>query len=110
MASTNTLYSNVFGSKTLGQNSGSAHVVWAGTPTGTFTVWATNNPNASLSDDADWVEITSAVTGITNPSGSASKLLIRIPNTQPALMYRVKYVNSSGDGALQGYAYTPPGR
>lgn len=110
MASTNTIYSKQFGSDSVGQSGGSAHVVWSGDPTGTFTVWASNKANASEADDTDWVEITAAVTGITNPTGSASKLLIRIPNTQPALKYRLKYVNSSGTGSVQGYAYAPSGR
>lgn len=104
------VYSNVFGSDTVSQEVASAHLVWTGTPSGTFTVWASNKPEPSLADDTDWVDITTAVAGITNPAGAAGKLLVRVPNTAVALKYRVKYTNSASTGVLQGYGYAPSGR
>jgi len=80
----------------------SFHLVWTGTPTGTFTLWYSNVPNADASSDTDWVQDTTY--SPTNPAGSASKSFVTIGNLV-ANRVRLKYVNASGSGTLAGYAH-----
>lgn len=76
-------------------------LVWSGTPTGTFTLWATDKNQPSLADDTDWVQDTTF--SPTNPAGSASKMRDNVGNGV-ARFWRIKYVNSGGSGTLKGYA------
>lgn len=74
---------------------------WTGTPTGTFTLWATDRALPDLASDTDWVQDTTY--SPSNPSGSASKTRDNMGNAV-ARFWRIKYVNSSGSGTLTGYA------
>ena len=73
----------------------SIHSVYGGL-TGTITLWQSNIPNASLTDDTDWVENTDVT--FTALAG-ASKQFQNAGNAA-ALFYRVKYVHTSGTGDL----------
>lgn len=92
-----------YGIPMSGHHSGtwSLHLVWSGTPNGTFTLWESNVPNPDLTSDADWVQDTTF--SPTNPAGSASKMFDNVANGG-ARWWRVKYVNSSGSGTLKGFA------
>lgn len=83
------------------------HIVWTGTPTGTFTLWYSNKPDASLADDTDWVQ--DATFPASNPAGSASKAFVSATDVS-ALRCRLKYVNASGSGTIKCWAYTCNGR
>jgi len=83
------------------------HFVWTGTPTGTFTLWLSNKPDASAANDTDWVQDTSFPAS--NPAGSASKAFISVSSIA-ALRCRIKYVNASGSGTLVAWAYVSNGR
>lgn len=90
----------ISGNKTDGMG---LHLQWTGTPTGTFTLWMSDKPHPSLTDDADWVQDTGF--SPTNPAGSASKMRDDTSNAK-AKWKRVKYVNSGGSGVLYGWATT----
>jgi hypothetical protein len=95
---------NTYYSAAIGAVDGQAvsfHLVWTGTPTGTFTLWYSNKPGADASDDDDWVQDTTFAP--TNPAGSASKGFYTVGNLT-ALRARVKYVNSAGSGTLAAWA------
>lgn len=79
----------------------SFHLVWTGTPTGTFTLWYSNKPDADEADDDDWVQDTTFAP--TNPAGSASKGFYTVGNVT-AERVRLKYVNSAGSGTLLGWS------
>lgn len=79
----------------------SVHLVWSGTPNGTFTLWTSDVPQPSLADDTDWVQDTSF--SPTNPAGSAGKMMDFVGNGA-CRWWRIKYVNSSSTGTLKGYA------
>lgn len=99
VSGTNTYYSKPFGgAHSDGQ---SIHLEWSGTPTGTFTLWASDKPNPSETDDTDWVQDTTF--SPTNPAGSASKMMDTTSNMK-ANLKRIKYVNASGSGTLKGWA------
>lgn len=74
-------------------------LVWAGTPTGTF----------SLQESLDYNPVTQVGTwfddgaGITGPSGSAGSAMINLMNRAPAF-YRVVYTRTSGTGTLNVWA------
>jgi hypothetical protein len=99
VSSTNTYYSDAFAARD--GRAVSFHLVWTGTPTGTFTLWYSNKPNADASSDSDWVQDTTF--SPTNPAGSASKGFYTVGNLC-AERIRVKYVNASGSGTLIGWA------
>ena len=105
VSGTDTFYSDLIAGGPAGLDGFSLHLVWTGTPTGTFTLWASDRPDASLTDDTDWVQFTTGIT-FTNPAGSASKGLYEVGNAR-SLKYRVKYVNASGTGTLSAWAHAP---
>lgn len=100
VSSTNTYYSRAVHPGDAGAVSFQAS--WTGTPTGTITVWATDKPDADLSNDNDWIQVTDT---LTDPAGSASKT--RQDITCRATAVRLKYVNASGSGVLFAYANLP---
>lgn len=100
----NTYYSRPFAARD-GQPV-SFHLVWTGTPTGTFTLWYSNKPNADEADDDDWVQDTTWVA--TNPAGSASKAFHTVGNLV-AERVRLKYVNSASSGAIEAWAVVAKG-
>ena len=77
----------------------SLHCVYGGL-TGTLTLWQSNIPDPSLTDDTDWVENTDVT--FTALSG-AGKQFINAGNAA-AYKYRVKYFHGSGTGDLDVYA------
>lgn len=93
VSSTNTYYSAYVkqeGSGALGLES-----VFTGTPTGTVTLWYTNNPRAVETTDNDWIQ-DSTFTAV-NPAGAAAKSFHTVGNLA-AVRVRLKYVNASGTG------------
>lgn len=106
VTSTNTYYSDPV---TIDGETASVHLVWTqtvATLTGTFTLWYSNKPNADLANDTDWVQDT------TFPAPSVSgtgKAFINI-SAVGASKVRLKYVNATGSGTLQCWAYTSNGR
>lgn len=96
---TSTYYSTVWkGDRDFGLT-----VVTSGTLTGTWTLWATDNPNASEADDTDWVDSSSHADFVeTNPAGSTTKWRVNSVLMRAAKL-RLKYVNASGTGTLYAY-------
>lgn len=94
VSSTNTAYSEVFAPRV---NSWGFHFQWTGTPTGVITLWRSNKPQPVLTDDNDWVQVTTFTP--TNPAGAAGKYSDEI-NFTNFKYYRFKYVNASGSGTL----------
>lgn len=89
-----------------GRNPFGATIVTTGTLTGTWTLWATDNPNASLTDDTDWVDMSSHADFVeTNPAGSTTKWRINSTGLRAAKL-RLKYVAGSGSGT--GTVYVTP--
>lgn len=99
VSSTTTYYSEIFAAR--GTSPVSIHLVWSGTPTGTFTLWYSNKPVPGLAADTDWVQDTTWAP--TNPAGSASKAFYTLGNLT-ATRVRLKYVNASGSGNILGWA------
>lgn len=82
-------------------------VVTSGTLTGTWTLWATDNPNASDADDTDWVDMSAHAEFVeTNPAGSATKWRVNSYQLR-AGKFRLKYVNASGTGSIYAYVTLP---
>ena len=104
VSSTNTYYSDAIN---IDGEAVSWHFVWTGTPTGTFTLWYSNKPDASAADDTDWVQDTGFPAS--NPAGSASKAFIQVAGAA-GLRVRLKYVNASGSGTIKCWAYICNGR
>lgn len=73
---------------------------FTGTPTGTLTLWYSDEDDPALATDTDWVQDTTWVP--TNPAGSAIKTLYVVSGLR-AKWARVKYVNASGTGTIFGY-------
>lgn len=84
----------------------SLHVVWTGTPTGTFTLQVSNKPNPNEANDTDWVTSTEVV--VVNPAGSASQFLVST-TASPHMKKRLKYVNSASSGTITGFVTVPHG-
>jgi hypothetical protein len=84
----------------------SLHVIWTGTPTGTFTLQVTDKPSPTETTDADWV--TSTEVAVVNPAGVASQFLVSTVSS-PHMKRRLKYVNSAGSGVLTGWVTVPHG-
>lgn len=101
VSGTNTYYSAPISGKQA--DGAGIHLQWTGTPTGTFTLWCSDKPHPSLTDDSDWVQDTAF--SPTNPAGSASKMRDDTSNAK-SKWKRVKYVNASGTGTLYGWATT----
>lgn len=80
------------------------HVQYTGTPTGTLTLWMSDKPLPSETDDADWVQDTGF--SPTNPAGAAGKFRDDTSNAK-AGWKRLKYVNASGSGTLFAWVNTP---
>lgn len=99
---TNTYYSDVWSGKFA--DVWDIMLQWTGTPTGTFTLWATDKGDPGLADDSDWVQETSFTP--TNPAGAAGKMRDNAANAT-GRKWRLKYVNSAGSGTLFGWANTP---
>jgi hypothetical protein len=92
MASTNTIYSQIF-EKSRMDNVG-LEVAWSGTPTGTLTVLVSNS-------GINWPSLTFNPV-LAQPSGSAGTMFIDM--TQLACKYvLLQYTNSSGSGTLNIY-------
>lgn len=104
VSDTSTYYSDAI---TVDGEAVSWHIVWAGTPNGTFTLWYSNKPDAAVATDTDWVQDTSFPA--TAPAGSASKVFISASQTT-ALRARLKYVNASSTGTIEAWAQTAMGR
>lgn len=88
-------------------------MVWTGTPTGTFSLWRTNRPDANQDGTADtgWDQVPTAEVDFTGkqPAGSASQSFIEISRVS-AWKYRLKYVNASSSGNIWCYVHIPPAR
>lgn len=92
MASTNTLYSQIVDVSMM-DNIG-LEVTWTGTPTGTFTVNASNS-------GSNFYPLTFNPV-LTQPSGSGSGYVIDL-TAYPFKYILLQYVNSSGTGSLTVY-------
>lgn len=102
VSGTNTYYSNQWtGSDADGYG---LQVEWSGTPTGVFTLWASDKPTPSEADDTDWVQDTAFVP--VNPAGAAGKFRDEAFNAK-ARRKRLKYVNASGTGTIMAWASVP---
>lgn len=94
VSSTNTYYSQLIS----GSRVCSIAVQWTGDPTGTLTLWGSNKNEPILSSDADWYQITDA---LTDPAGTASATHENFVDKN-SKWKRLKYVNASGSGTLTG--------
>lgn len=71
--------------------------------TGTWTLWASDNPNASATDDTHWVDSSAHAEFVeTNPAGSATKWRVNSTLLRAAKL-RLKYTNATGTGNLFAY-------
>ena len=102
-----TVYSNVF--YVTSSNMASFHLVVdddASSLAITVTLWASNKPNPSLTDDTDWVQMTSShgYDGLPNgnPTGGDTKDLVDLGNLGAAV-YRFKFERTAGSGTLDGW-------
>lgn len=78
----------------------SLHLQWTGTPTGDFTVWRTNKPDANPLTDADWSQdLSFGTSGVLATGGVANNNSVSAQNAKNKL-WRVKYVNASGTGTV----------
>lgn len=104
---TSTYYSDVWvGNTDFGL---SVFATSASSLTGTWTLWATDNPKASLTDDTDWVDMSSHSDVVeANPAGASAKWRVNGVNLR-AYKFRLKYVNASGTGTLYAYVSFPKG-
>lgn len=91
-----TFYGQAVGGSGAGQ---SIHLRWTGTPTGTFTLWYTNKKDPDFTTDTDWTQDTSST--LANPAGAAGSTFMDTFNSN-ARLRRVKYVNTSGAGVIEG--------
>lgn len=82
----------------------SLHMVTTGTLTGTETLWYSNRPAPSLSNDDDWFE--DADFDPTDPAGSATEWGVTAGNCK-FRWARVKYAHTSGSGILYGFVALP---
>ena len=107
--SNTTVYSNVF-TVPLGSVF-SMHLVWTETTAtyaSTVTLWASNKKNASVDDDADWVEMTSdygfdGFPGLTAGAlGTSGKDFADVGNSG-AISYRLKFVRTGGAATINCY-------
>lgn len=98
-SSTNTYYSKPW----KGDVDFGLTVVTSGTLTGTWTLWATDNPNASEADDTDWVDMSAHADFVeANPAGAATKWRVNSTLLRAGKL-RLKYVNASGEGNIYAY-------
>jgi len=102
VSSTNTAYSDMWSGESA--DGYGLTVTFSGTPTGTFTLWMTDNPSPGLANDTDWVQDTTFVP--TNPAGAAGKFRDDGGNAK-AYRKRLKYVNASGSGTVIAYVTVP---
>lgn len=103
LSGTDTFYSDVLDCSH--SSAGSFQVEWTGaTPVVTETVWASNKPNPDLSDDSDWVDVTSTIAAV-NVTGNSGKGMVDIPPAENLYdKYRLKFVNASGTATVTIYA------
>lgn len=74
-----------------------------GTLTGTWTLWASDNPNASETDDTHWVDTSTHADFVeSNPAGSATKWRVNSTLIRAAKL-RLKFVAASGAGTIYAY-------
>jgi hypothetical protein len=66
----------------------------------TATIWASNKDNPDLTDDTDWVEVTSLLTAPTI-SGTGKSYIVIEPADGVFDKYRVKCVRSGGAGTIR---------
>lgn len=98
VSGTNTYYSDAM-SGTNADGFG-LQLQWTGTPTGTFTLWMSDDEFPNFSSDTDWVQDTSFAPS--NPAGAPGNMRDDVANAK-ARWKRVKYVNASGTGVLKGW-------
>lgn len=98
---TNTYYSQMFSGAT--EPGYGLQVIFAGTPTGTFTLWFSNKDKPDETNDNDWVQDTTFVP--TNPAGAGGKFWDDAVNAN-AFRKRLKYVNASGAGTVSAFVST----
>jgi hypothetical protein len=79
---------------------GSIHLQWTGTPTGTFSLWSSNDAAAELDTDVGWIEET-GISVPAQPAGSAGATMVHIFHSG-ARWLRVKYAHTSGTGSIRG--------
>lgn len=91
-----TFYGQAVGGSGSGQ---SIHLRWTGTLLGTFTLWYSNRKDPDLTTDTDWVLDSSST--LANPAGAAGATFMDTFNSN-AKLRRLKYVNTSGAGILDG--------
>lgn len=97
-----TVYSELIGGEA---SDGYAMTIFTtGTLTGTFSLFVTDKMFPDLTNDNDWVADAAFVP--VNPAGAAVKFRDDAGNAKGAFK-RVKYVNASGTGTLQGFVTTP---
>jgi hypothetical protein len=104
VSSTTTYYSQPVTQS--GNGALSLHCVFAGTMTGTLTLWLSNKPNADRTSDTDWVQDTTFTA--VSPAGAASKSFYTVGNLA-GVSVRLKYVNASGSGTWNAWAKVSTG-
>lgn len=93
MSSTNTVYSNILGIRQT--DSQGLEVNWTGTPTGTISIMVSNS-------GINFYALT-FVPVLAQPAGSAGGYVIALQQIPFQYMF-IRYVNSSGAGALTVYS------
>jgi hypothetical protein len=101
MASTNAIVSQPINMEDI-DNVG-LETDWTGTPTGTFSLEASNQYDPETNPNATFKAVTLA-SAPANPAGSASGWLLDL-NQIPFRWVRLRYTNASGTGTLQSYAF-----
>lgn len=101
---TGTVYSTPWNASMMTVN-WAAQIAWTGTLSGTITLWYSNQPNPSLTDDTGWTQapagdFTAIATGGAAGSSVAS-------GTKPFRWIRFKYTHTSGTGYLSGNVNQP---
>ncbi len=102
--STVTYYSEIWSGGGQGY---SLRVNYAGTPTGTTTLWEANKTFPDLTSDTDWTDVSASVT-VVSPAGSATSFSADVATGRGRRM-RLKYINASGSGTIEAHV-TPHGR
>lgn len=77
----------------------SMQAFWTGTPAGALTLWSSDKPDPSVSDDSDWDVMTEDPA---DPAGSASKATTVIADLKHRWVM-LKYVPSTGSGTITTY-------
>jgi hypothetical protein len=78
------------------------HLIWTGTPNGTFSVQGSNNHNQQDPSSDDWVSL--PLSPAPTAAGSASSAMVNVSGLGFPWL-RVSYTNTSGTGTFSCYVF-----